>query len=128
MLSKRFGISLLLAMSPALAQISSGPAATQATITPRQHAPRRAYGLTPERVIDNVTVSDSTNWSGYAVTGSSFTQAKASWTVPTVNCSTTPNTYSSFWVGLDGMDLQHGRANRHGFGLQRQNSLLLCLV
>jgi hypothetical protein len=50
----------------------------------------------------NVTVSDSSNWSGYAVTGSSFTQAKASWTVPSVNCSTTPNTYASFWVGIDG--------------------------
>jgi hypothetical protein len=64
MFSKRFGISLLLAMSPALAQVSSGPAATpdQATLSPRQHAPRRAYGLTSERVVDNVTVSDSTNW------------------------------------------------------------------
>jgi hypothetical protein len=45
---------------------------------------------------------ESENWSGYAVTGSSFTQAKGSWTVPAVNCSVTPNTYSSFWVGLDG--------------------------
>lgn len=53
-------------------------------------------------MIDNVTVSDSTNWSGYAVTGSSFTSAKGSWIIPTVNCSKTPNTYSSFWVGIDG--------------------------
>jgi hypothetical protein len=53
-------------------------------------------------VIDNITVSDSTNWSGYAVTGSSFTQAKGSWTVPTVNCTKTPNTYAAFWVGIDG--------------------------
>jgi hypothetical protein len=68
----------------------------------RQHAPRRVYGAVPSHVEGNVTVSDSTNWSGYAVTGSSFTSAKASWTIPTVNCSTTPNTYSSFWVGLDG--------------------------
>ena len=45
---------------------------------------------------------ESENWSGYAVTGSSFTEAKGSWTVPTVNCSLTPGTYSSFWVGLDG--------------------------
>jgi hypothetical protein len=28
--------------------------------------------------------------------------AKGSWTVPTVNCSKTPSTYSSFWVGIDG--------------------------
>jgi hypothetical protein len=58
--------------------------------------------LRPERIINGVTVSDSTNWSGYAVTGSSFTYAKGSWTVPSVNCSTTPNTYAAFWVGIDG--------------------------
>jgi hypothetical protein len=94
----------MLAISPALAQVPSGPVATPDTtvIAPRQHAPRRVYGLTPERVEGNVTVSDSTNWSGYAVTGTSFTSAKASWTVPTVNCTKTPNTYAAFWVGLDG--------------------------
>ena len=97
------GILLLLAASPALAQVASAPvsAATPA-ISPRQHAPRKVAGLRPDRVIDNVTVSDSTNWSGYAVTGSSFTQAKGSWIVPSVNCTTTPNTYAAFWVGIDG--------------------------
>jgi hypothetical protein len=106
MLSKSLrisGISFLLAISPALAQVSTSPVATPSTtVTPRQHAPRRVYSLVPERVEGNVTVSDSTNWSGYAVTGSSFTSSKASWTVPTVNCSTTPNTYAAFWVGIDG--------------------------
>jgi hypothetical protein len=53
-------------------------------------------------MVDNITVEDSTNWSGYAVEGASFTKALASWTVPTVTCSKTPNTYSSFWVGIDG--------------------------
>jgi Peptidase A4 family len=106
MLSKGLGISgmlLALATVPALAQVPSGPISqTTQAISPRQHAPRRVAGLRPDRVIDNVTVSDSTNWSGYAVTGSSFTNAKGSWTVPTVNCTQTPNTYSSFWVGIDG--------------------------
>jgi hypothetical protein len=46
------------------------------------------------------TNSTSTNWSGYAVTGSRFTSVSASWTQPTANCSGTA--YSSFWVGLDG--------------------------
>jgi hypothetical protein len=36
------------------------------------------------------------------VEGTAFTHALGSWTVPTVNCSKTPNTYSSFWVGIDG--------------------------
>ncbi|MGB2602224.1 MAG: G1 family glutamic endopeptidase [Candidatus Sulfotelmatobacter sp.] len=104
MLSKKLGSLFALAIVPALAQVPGAPAPQQTTsvISPRQHAPRRVAGLRPDRVIDNVTVSDSTNWSGYAVTGSSFTSAKGSWIIPTVNCSKTPNTYSSFWVGIDG--------------------------
>src|SRR5216117_639385 len=47
----------------------------------------------------------STNWSGYAVTGpsGSVNDAKGSWTVPAIQGSC-PNTdqYSSFWVGIDG--------------------------
>jgi hypothetical protein len=56
---------------------------------PRQHA--------------NSTAS-STNWSAYAVTGSSgqFTDVKGSWVQPTVTCSRRQTAYSSFWVGLDG--------------------------
>ena len=47
-----------------------------------------------------ITDSTSTNWSGYAVTGSRYTSVSASWTEPSVSCSGTA--YSSFWVGLDG--------------------------
>ncbi|MFD5462859.1 G1 family glutamic endopeptidase [Kitasatospora sp. NPDC127059] len=45
--------------------------------------------------------STSGNWSGYAATGSRFTSVKASWVQPAVSCTGT-NTWSSFWVGLDG--------------------------
>jgi hypothetical protein len=48
-----------------------------------------------------ITNSTSSNWSGYDVTGARFTSVSASWTEPTVTC-TGGNTYSSFWVGLDG--------------------------
>jgi len=34
--------------------------------------------------------------------GSSFTVARGSWTVPAVDCNQTPNTYAAFWVGIDG--------------------------
>lgn len=107
MLSKRLGGLLALAIMPALAQIPKVvPAqvspATGDGLAPRQHAPRKVYDKTTPRKVENVTVEESTNWSGYAVTGSSFTKALGSWTIPTVNCSTTPNTYSSFWVGIDG--------------------------
>jgi Peptidase A4 family len=47
-----------------------------------------------------ITHSTSSNWSGYAVTGSRFTSVSSSWTQPTATCSATA--YSSFWVGLDG--------------------------
>lgn len=45
---------------------------------------------------------DSTNWSGYAVTGTGFTVAKGSWIVPTGTCSKSPNSLAFFWVGIDG--------------------------
>ena len=50
--------------------------------------------------IHKITNSTSTNWSGYAVTGSRFTSVSSSWTEPLATCSATA--YSSFWVGLDG--------------------------
>ncbi len=46
------------------------------------------------------TVS-STNWSGYAATGSKFTSVSSSWVQPSVSCNST-DTYSADWVGLDG--------------------------
>src|SRR5919201_2033540 len=53
--------------------------------------------------IVRVRQGTSTNWSGYAAFGApgSFTSASATWTQPAVSC-TSQNTYSSYWVGLDG--------------------------
>ncbi|HEY6359301.1 MAG TPA: G1 family glutamic endopeptidase, partial [Vicinamibacterales bacterium] len=47
---------------------------------------------------------ESSNWSGYAVTGAngSVTSATGSWVVPAVTCPSTSAQYSSFWVGIDG--------------------------
>ena len=51
----------------------------------------------------SATSVESSNWSGYAATGSNgeFTSVSASWVQPTLTCSST-TTYSSYWVGLDG--------------------------
>jgi hypothetical protein len=48
--------------------------------------------------------SESSNWSGYAATGSdgSFTSVSSSWTEPTVSCNDSGEDYAAFWVGLDG--------------------------
>jgi hypothetical protein len=47
-------------------------------------------------------VNQSSNWSGYAVTGAanSVSYVAGTWTVPTV--STTTSGYSAVWVGIDG--------------------------
>ena len=46
----------------------------------------------------------STNWAGYALDGptGSVNDVKGSWKVPAVTCSKKSNTYSAFWVGIDG--------------------------
>jgi hypothetical protein len=45
----------------------------------------------------------STNWAGYAAAGQAgtFTSVSSSWTQPAVTCGA-QQTFSSFWVGLDG--------------------------
>jgi Peptidase A4 family len=69
------------------------PASAQAGVL-KPHAPA------PDHKIGH---SNSTNWSGYAVTGQGpYTSVSASWTQPAVDCTKTPTGYSSFWAGLDG--------------------------
>lgn len=48
------------------------------------------------------STAQSTNWSGYAVTGKKFTSVSASWIEPKATCNGTK--YASFWVGLDGFN------------------------
>jgi hypothetical protein len=51
----------------------------------------------------NAAATTSMNWAGYVSTGNqgTFTTVSASWTQPAVTCGAA-NTFSSFWVGLDG--------------------------
>ena len=48
--------------------------------------------------------SESTNWSGYAATGSdgAFNSVSSSWTEPSATCNDGGDEYAAFWVGLDG--------------------------
>jgi Peptidase A4 family len=48
--------------------------------------------------------ASSTNWSGYAVTGSAgaYNSVSSSWTEPSANCTGSDAEYAAFWVGLDG--------------------------
>ena len=56
----------------------------------------------PVQGLRNGKNSTSTNWSGYANTGATFTDVKGSWTEPTATCTSGQTAYSSFWVGIDG--------------------------
>jgi hypothetical protein len=72
---------------------------------PRRHPPRVIEPGTRPDVFDpvnHVTVSYNKAWAGYAVTGSNFSQVSGSWTVTAVDCTVSPNTDSSQWVGIDG--------------------------
>ncbi len=67
-----------------------------------QHNPiHRLAGYSPHN-IRGLTSVQSTNWSGYADTGSSFSKVTGSWTEPTPNCSSRTTSLAAFWVGIDG--------------------------
>jgi hypothetical protein len=52
--------------------------------------------------VSGLTQVQSTNWSGYANTGSSFSEVSAKWTEPTPSCSGRTTSLAAFWVGIDG--------------------------
>ncbi len=89
---------------------ASAAASTQGPRAPAAHVSRlggpmiRPAGhvtlpLTGRGGVRNQVVS--TNWSGYAANGGTYTSVSASWVEPTGTC-TSGHKYSSFWVGLDG--------------------------
>jgi hypothetical protein len=86
MLTKRLVILGAFAILPAFAQWSSA---------------LRYNGPVQGRVEHGDGSVTSTNWSGYAVTGTGFTKAIGSWIVPALTC-TSGTEYAVFWVGIDG--------------------------
>jgi len=56
----------------------------------------------------------SSNWAGYAVTGSTFTDVKGTWVQPAVTCPSYGSTYSAFWVGLGGYSGGNGGLEQTG--------------
>jgi hypothetical protein len=97
MVLKRLVVLLTLATLPALAQVPSATSPeTKALAILRQNATMKLRGVRADGTFE------SGNWSGYAVTGSDFTNAQGSWKVTKVNCTETPNSYVVAWVGIDG--------------------------
>jgi hypothetical protein len=52
--------------------------------------------------IKGLTQVQSSNWSGYADTSTTFSTVSASWTEPSVTCSGRSTQLAAFWVGIDG--------------------------
>jgi hypothetical protein len=96
----RAGIAAAALVLPAL--VPAAAAAT--TVAPSVFAPMQ-HGTTPFFVSHGgglaSNTSTSTNWSGYAATGSKYTSVSTTFKQPAVKCSS-GDQYSSFWVGLDG--------------------------
>jgi hypothetical protein len=92
------GLVSALAILPALAQTSVVSLSSN-----DEKLAARQFGPIHDKTEHGDGTSTSTNWSGYAVTGTAFTFAKASWIVPAAVCSgVRQDQYAAFWVGIDG--------------------------
>ena len=99
----RAGLTAAAFLLPALAPAAAATAAVSPSVfAPMQHV----AGSTPFFISHGgVHFADttSTNWAGEAATGSNgaFTSVSTTFVQPKVTCSS-GDTYSAFWVGLDG--------------------------
>jgi hypothetical protein len=57
--------------------------------------------FSPATRVQGLTQVQSTNWSGYADTSTTFTTVTGNWTEPSVSC-TSRTSLAAFWVGIDG--------------------------
>lgn len=104
-------LGLALAFGPAAgastAGASPGASAASAARTALEHLTVGWHG-TFRRVsasasgVRGLSQVQSTNWSGYADTGSGFSTVTGSWTEPTATCSGRTESLAAFWVGIDG--------------------------
>jgi hypothetical protein len=91
--------------------LAASGAASASTGPSSHHAAVQPGGVARHLVVPfgthGHTAATSSNWSGYAASGSagSFTSVSASWTEPATKCSS-GSQYSAFWVGLDGYSSQ----------------------
>jgi Peptidase A4 family len=101
------GLGLVLGSAAAAGTASAASAAPQPqaarVIGPAAHLIGPAsHGTGPLSVRGGrLNQAQSTNWSGYAASGSTYTSVKASWVEPTGTCRS-GDQYAAFWVGLDG--------------------------
>lgn len=82
-----------------LSALATSPAA--AVAAPALRMTPVSGHISSHQLVGGIRNSTSSNWAGYAATGTTFTSVSASWVQPAVTC-TRSTTYSSFWIGIDG--------------------------
>jgi hypothetical protein len=97
--------ALAVAFAPALTAVTASAATHPAAALKIQPGGTAVHVVQPGTALSAQAgihaESTSTNWSGYAADGGTYTSVSASWVEPTGTC-TSATRYSSFWVGLDG--------------------------
>ncbi|MGE5335988.1 MAG: G1 family glutamic endopeptidase [Nitrososphaerota archaeon] len=92
---KAFAVGALFAIVALL--VAAAPAAAG-------HRGPRRLGPVEGRLHIGRKEESSTNWSGYAAYGQTFTEARGSWVQPAANCTLKGRQFAlaAFWIGLDG--------------------------
>ncbi len=97
--------ALAVALAPALTAATASAATHPAAPLKIQPGGTAVHVVKPGTALNadagTHATATSTNWSGYAATGGTYTSVSASWVEPAGIC-TSATRYSSFWVGLDG--------------------------
>ena len=98
------------------APASAAPAASTASASAHTHPLELLHGVKPAGIANSALSTTnpaySSNWSGYVATGNTstagFRYVGATFTVPSVNCTQTPDAVTGAWVGLDGVGYNFG--------------------
>jgi hypothetical protein len=103
------GLSVAVVPAAGAATAAASPQSAQAAAIARAVIEHLAIGqhstdlATGEQTsgITGLSQAESSNWSGYADTGSGFNHVSGSWTEPGASC-TSATSLAAFWVGIDG--------------------------
>jgi hypothetical protein len=60
----------------------------------------------------------SSNWSGYVVTGATFSSVTGTWVQPELDCASTGRSAAAFWVGLGGNSTGSNALEQAGTGAE----------
>jgi hypothetical protein len=92
----------------ALAMFAALPAGATAASSPHSSKIVQVHPMIRTPGASTSGTVTSGNWAGYAAlphhSSGQFRYVAATFTVPSVNCSTTPDSFSVHWVGLDGFN------------------------